>query len=124
MDRICANLFILDGEGDVSVFTGNFTEYLDYLDDKAKFKAKIDKKKSQKTDKTKTNLSYNERKEYNSLEKEIETLEAKLSENEKIFSTESYSSSVYKDALVNHSDTQASLKEKWARWEYLSEFES
>lgn len=124
MDRICDNLFILDGCGEVSVFTGNCTDYLDYQEDKAKFEAKTQKKIIGKPAKTKTSLSYKEQKEYNKIEEEIEMLESKIAENEKIFSNESYSTPIYQEAIKTNPEIQKQLKEKWDRWEYLSQIES
>ena len=130
MDRICERLFVLDGNGDVELFTGNYTDYLDFQEEKnssmRQLKAENNLVNPTATTivKTKTKLSYKEQQEYSTIELDIEKLETELSQYEQVFSIEAYSSPKYQEAMMNHNQIQEKLKQKWERYEYLSQFES
>jgi ATP-binding cassette subfamily F protein uup len=79
MDNLVEHYFVFEGNGLIKDFNGTYDEYktLKELEEQEKLKAAESKKKIEKPQKEKpasTKLSYNERKEFNKLEKEIEQL--------------------------------------------------
>ncbi len=86
MDKIVDNLFVFEGEGNIRVFPGNYSDYRHQaaLEEKEASTQKTVEEKEQpkpeiKQDKPKKKLSYNEQREYDNLEGEIEQLENKKS---------------------------------------------
>ncbi len=91
LDRISDHLFVLEGDGNVKDFPGNYSEYRHYLDVKAKETSKATPKKVEaKTERLhsrKVTLSFKEKKEKEELEKRLDyiltrrkELETKMSE--------------------------------------------
>ncbi len=76
MDKIVDHLFVLDGTGEIQDFPGNYTDYR--LKQSSRIADK-QKSKSQNQDKQNQKATFEQRKTYNRLYKEIEKLEAKKS---------------------------------------------
>src|SRR5699024_1232771 len=76
LDKVVDELIVFEGEGKVSHFYGNYSEYADQLKTK-KQSAKPAKQVEQTAPKKKekTRLSYHEKKEWETIEDEIETEE-------------------------------------------------
>lgn len=128
MDRVCEYLFILKGDGTIDQYPGNYTDFLDYKND-AEALLKKNKKHATNTNtkttkETKKKLSFNEQREYESIDKEIEKLETEKSKLEETFNSADcdFESDTYKKDIVRHKELQTTIDEKWQRWEYLSEF--
>ena len=74
MDKIVDHLFVFRGEGVVEDFPGNYSDFRAYEDSKPKEKiVKVEKKQPEKKP-TQVKLSFEEKREFGSLEKEIERL--------------------------------------------------
>ena len=127
MDKLVDQLFIFHGAGDIQVFPGNYTEYR-LSEDKKEFEKEIIENKTieeNKTasDKNKIKLTYKERLELETLNKDIEKLES-----EKTKLTE-----LLQNASSNHEELMKSgirlttvvdlLDQKGNRWLELSEKE-
>lgn len=86
MDKIVDSLFVFRGEGVVENFPGNYSDFRaydnsnPYVAENTKIEVKEDKNKS-----TKSALSYNEKREFGSLEIEIERLQNQKTRIEKQF---------------------------------------
>ena len=86
MDKIVDSLFVFRGEGVVENFPGNYSDFRaydnsnPYVAENSKIEVKEDKNKS-----TKSALSYNEKREFGSLEVEIERLQNQKTRIEKQF---------------------------------------
>ena len=86
MDKIVDSLFVFRGEGVVENFPGNYSDFRaydnsnPYVAENTKIEVKDDKNKS-----TKSALSYNEKREFGSLEIEIERLQNQKTRIEKQF---------------------------------------
>ncbi len=127
MDRLVDHLFVFEGDGVVKDFPGNYTQYrLDKAqrDKKEKEAAELLKPKKvrqDKVEKTKQKLSYNEQREFQTLEKDIEKLEEKKSEFE-----QKLIGGGNNEDIMNWSKELANLvqliEEKSDRWLELSEF--
>lgn len=85
MDKIVDHLFVFDGAGKISDFPGNYTIYRNEQEEKIRLEqAKSSPKKEKPENKTNSNdtkekkkLSFNEKREFEQLETEIEKLEKK-----------------------------------------------
>ncbi|PZM79744.1 MAG: ABC transporter ATP-binding protein [Candidatus Margulisiibacteriota bacterium] len=130
MDRIVDNLFVLDGKGTISGYPGNYTDYLDF---KKELDAEIEKTKREEkqiefeaSKKTviavKKKLSYKEQQEYDSIENDIERLEAEKETLQSIYSAQMYDPKTYEDTNRRLQDIEVLLETKWNRYEYLLQF--
>jgi ABC transport system ATP-binding/permease protein len=78
MDQLVDHLFVFQGDGAIKDFPGNYTDYREWADEKeleAASKPAPKKEDGQKAEEKKK-LSFNEKKEHESLEKEIAALES------------------------------------------------
>ena len=72
MDKIVDHLFVFEGEGKISGFPGNYSDYRIYEDSNPKSTKNIEKKEdTRKTNPTKSELSQQEKREFGKLEKDI-----------------------------------------------------
>ena len=78
MDRLTNQLFILEGEGFLDIYAGNYTDYRLEKEEEAKkpLQSRNEVEKKEKT--TKSKLSFKEEKELESLETEIPELEIRV----------------------------------------------
>jgi ABC transport system ATP-binding/permease protein len=78
MDKLTDHLFIFKGDGHIVDFPGNYSDYKNQLDHEVKVSVKTQPKTRNKqvSSPEKRKLSFNEKKEYETLEKEIHKLEA------------------------------------------------
>ncbi len=86
MDKIVDHLFVFEGDGKVEDFPGNYSDYRVYEDSKPKeetlIKTKVD---SRKKTTTKAKLTFKEKKEFDTIESDIELLNIQKKEIEAIF---------------------------------------
>lgn len=126
MDQVVDHLFVFRGNGIVKDFPGSYTLYREWLTKLEKEEKKAErttiKKDKPKQEKVKTKLSFNEKREFEQLEKDIAELESEKAELENEISSGSLSS----DDLIAKSNRVGEiinlLDEKSDRWLELSEF--
>ena len=128
LDRICNKIFAYEGIGKIHIFTGNYSDYDIYKEIQGiKFKEDIKeeskkiplKKEKPKTSK-KLKFTYNEQKEFETIDADIEKLEKKIEslENDSIkFSTDFIK---LQEILTEKSNMESELEYKYERWEYLN----
>jgi len=125
LDKLSDHLFIFEGEGKIKDYYGPYSKYSFEKENKKTSLPKPDEKKP-KEDKTKvkTKLSFNEKREYESLEKEIEELETERAALEIAMS----SGELNFEDLNAKSERIAELIEliddKTLRWMELDEYKS
>jgi len=130
MDQVVDHLFVFKGDGVVKDFPGNYSHFREWLNkiEQAKkkeisstFKGKKEKQIKEQP-KVKTKLSFNEKREFEQLEKEIEELETEKQQLEKEISSGQLTS----DDLMKKSNRVGEviqlLDQKSDRWLELSEF--
>jgi ABC transport system ATP-binding/permease protein len=103
MDKIVDNLFVFRGQGEIENFPGNYSDFRAYEDsaDVAQKEDNKAEKKDWKQNNPTGNLTFNEQKEYQKIEKEIKELEAQKITIEQLFS----------DGKVADADISAKAKE-------------
>ena len=88
MDKIVDHLFVFRGDGEIEDFPGNYSDFRAYEDsaDVAQKEENKAEKKNWKQNNPTGNLSFNEQKEYQKIEKEIKDLESQKVAIEQLFS--------------------------------------
>ena len=121
MDKIVDSLFVFRGNGIVENFPGNYSDYRAYEDSKPKEKAiKIEKQQKKSSPTNKTKLSFVEKKEFGSLEEDIERLVRKKKTIESSFLNEELTQNDIKEKSEELQQVLSSLEEKEERWLELS----
>lgn len=131
MDKVVDHLMVFNGDADLQLYPGNYTQYREWKSEEEKRSAQEEKQvkesseKEKKVQKTteKTKLTYKERLEFEGLESEIEELEQeKESLNEYLSS-----GTLSPDELISVSNRIGEvinlIDEKTLRWLELSEFQ-
>lgn len=125
MDKIVDHLFVF-GEGKVTDFPGNYSDYRDIkaLELEAKYEESSQSSsesstKSKSVPDQKSNLSFNEQKLYKKLEKGIHSLENRKEKLEAEFLKELNAKEV-KDKTIELQDIQKELESKTEQWFELS----
>ena len=125
LDRTVNELFVFAGNGRLQSFTGNYSEYVEKKRKEAKPLPlpSNDKKEesNEKGKKVKTKLSFQEQREYDSIEDEITALEEKLVQldNEMVKHANDYVS--LQELTQEKNITEAALEGKIERWSELNE---
>ena len=120
MDKIVDSLFVFRGDGVVENFPGNYSDYRTYEDSKPKEKVvKVEKKQAVITP-SKVKLSFEEKREFGSLEKDIERLGRKKKSIEASFMQEGISQEQVKEKSEELYKVISSLEEKEERWFEIS----
>jgi ATP-binding cassette subfamily F protein uup len=121
MDRIVDHLFVFEGEGVINDFPGNYSDYRIYEDSNPSANPVKEKKEdSRKGDPSTGQLSYQEKKEFSKLEKEIANLEKKKNLIETAFSMNEISPENIDKESVKLQEILKVLEEKEERWLELS----
>ena len=88
MDKIVDQLFVFRGQGEIETFPGNYSDFRAYEDsaDVAQKEENKAEKKDWKQNNPTGNLTFNEQKEYQKIEREIKDLELDKAKIEQLFS--------------------------------------
>lgn len=130
MDKLVDHLFVLEGNGQVKDFNGTYSEYK-LAKRETKYAATAEAAKStpkssspvQETQESeKRKLSYNEKKELETIEKDIEKMEKRKKEIEALFMDSSMSGDQISELSKEMGEIEKSIEEKENRWLELSEF--
>ncbi len=133
MDKIVDHLFVFEGEGTVSDFPGNYTIYRNKVEEdqereQAKAKAqnqaqeKVQAKvKTEEKGQGKRKLTFNEKREFEQLEKDIPALEQQKEELEEAMNSGSLPHDELYEKSLELDKIKTLLDEKEMRWLELSE---
>ena len=132
MDKVVDHLMVFNGSGDIRDFPGNYTQYRDWKEFKEEEEKKVEKEKQKQLDDKKDSrvrlndkrkMSYNEKREYENLEGEIE----KLEEEKSLLEADLCSGTLSVEELTEKSkrlpEIADLIDEKSMRWLELSEIE-
>ena len=121
MDKIVDSLFVFRGNGIVENFPGNYSDYRAYEDSKPKEKViKIEKQQKESTPPNKTKLSFVEKREFGSLEEDIDRLARKKKVIESSFLNEELTQPQIQEKSEELQKVLSSLEKKEERWLELS----
>ncbi|PIB27700.1 ABC transporter [Maribacter sp. 4U21] len=125
MDKIVDHLFVFKGDGVVTDFPGNYSDYRAYEDSQViEQRAQKDKgdtsKKTWKKTETTNKLSYTEQKEYKQLERDIQKMESKKAALQDKFTDASLSGEEIATLSIELGELSDTIDKKTERWFELS----
>mgnify|MGYP000085433869 CR=1 FL=1 len=124
MDKIVDNLFVFRGEGQIDNFPGNYSDFRAYEDSKVKEYREAKEAKKEVITPVKTAkkgvLSFDEKREWGLLEKDIERLQKKKETIEGKFNRAEFLPEEINDKSVELQQITDDLEEKEERWLELS----
>jgi len=121
MDRIVDHLFVFEGDGVISDFPGNYTDYRAYEDSREPEAQTQEKKEdTRKSVSAAGQLSYQEKREFNKLEKEIALLEKKKARIEERFAENAIPADEIEQESLSLQELLDELEAAEERWLELS----
>lgn len=122
MDKIVDHLFVFRGEGEIEDFPGNYSDFRAYEDsaDVAQKEENKAEKKDWKQNNPIGNLTFNEQKEYQKIEREIKDLEIQKTNIEQLFSDGKIEESAIEKKANELKNIINKIEEKEERWFELS----
>lgn len=130
LDRIVNRIFSFEGQGEVRQFEGGYSDYLirKELEKEPEEQPKETKKeKSQQSKATwkqrekKLKFSYNEQKEFEIIDEEIEKLEMKIESLDEEMAKNATNSVKLRELMEKKAEAETKLEEKMERWVYLND---
>jgi ATP-binding cassette subfamily F protein uup len=122
MDKIVDHLFVFRGDGEIEDFPGNYSDFRAYEDsaDVAQKEENKAEKKDWKQNNPTGNLTFNEQKEYQKIEKEIKDLEIQKVAIEQLFSDGKVADSDIEKKAKDLEEIIQKIETKEERWFELS----
>lgn len=130
LDRVCNKIFAYEGRGKINIYTGNYSDYLDYreqeniefeeFEDKVKEEKPKAPKKEKPKAKNKPKFSYNEQREFDTIDEDIEKLEDKIASLEEDTSKYATDFTKLQEIIDEKTKLENELQVKYERWEYLN----
>jgi ABC transport system ATP-binding/permease protein len=122
MDKIVDHLFVFRGDGEIEDFPGNYSDFRAYEDsaDVAQKEENKAEKKDWKQNNPTGNLSFNEQKEYQKIEKEIKDLESQKVAIEQLFSDGKVADADIEKKAKDLEEIIQKIETKEERWFELS----
>ncbi|CUW13850.1 ABC-F family ATP-binding cassette domain-containing protein [Leuconostoc gasicomitatum] len=122
LDKVASQLYMFQGQGVVERYDGLFSQYLiEHADDRLNVSEKIAVSKSKSVTIQKKKLTYNEKKEWETIEDDIAKLEARLGAIPDDMAKNGTDYVKLGDLQKESDKLEAELDKKMDRWEYLSE---
>ncbi|MFD1630107.1 ABC-F family ATP-binding cassette domain-containing protein [Pseudopedobacter beijingensis] len=124
VDKLTDQLFIMEGNGEIKIFNGNYSSYRieqEELKTKEKSIVKTENKPTPLPTKEKSKLSYKEKLEFDKLSADIETLEIEIKKLETALANESSDIDKINQIIEQLEENKESLEEMSFRWLELSE---
>lgn len=126
LDRVAEKIFSFDGEGEVSIYFGNYTEFEEKRKSESELvpveeKSSQDVQKEKPKEKVKTKFSYKEQKEFDEIDGKIESLEKELVSVEELMSLHAADFEKLSPLLEKKAQIEDALDVAMERWTYLNE---
>lgn len=131
LDRVCNKIFAYEGRGKIHIYTGNYSNYLNFREQEniefeefeeyeiKQEKPKVNKKEKPKV-KNKPKFSYNEQREFDTIDEDIEKLEEKIASLEEDTSKYATDFTKLQEIMDEKTKLEDELQKKYERWEYLN----
>ncbi|MGG2466706.1 ABC-F family ATP-binding cassette domain-containing protein [Paraclostridium bifermentans] len=126
LDRICNKIFAYSGNGEIDIFTGNYSDYLifkesqpdeiEIVEEKPRNEVKKEKPKNNK----KLKFTFNEQREFDTIDDDISSLENKIQSIDDNLDKYSTDFTKLQEMLDEKSNLEKELEFKYERWEYLN----
>ena len=137
LDRVVRRIFSFEGNGVIDQYEGGYTDYINrkkekgLLEENALLKTKSSSAGKSDSDKTqkeeykirnkKLKFSYNEKREYETIEDDIAKLEEKIEKLDGEIVKNATNSVKLRELMESKEETETLLMEKMDRWEYLED---
>ncbi|MBR4944320.1 MAG: ABC-F family ATP-binding cassette domain-containing protein [Peptococcaceae bacterium] len=124
LDRIAHRIFAFEGNGRVDIHTGNYSDYAERKQLEVPEEPEViekEKKTDTRQRAQKIKFTYQEAKEYETIEADIETLEAKINQCDNDMAANSTDFVKLNEIGKIKEELELQLVEKMERWEYLME---
>jgi ATP-binding cassette subfamily F protein uup len=125
MDKIVDHLFVFDGEGNIKDFPGSYTiwrnKQLEEEEQEKKLKKPEPKEQSKSVKVKERKLNFNEKRELEQLEKDIETLENEKTQINDELNSGTLTNEQLQEKSIRFNAISGLLEEKEMRWLELSE---
>ncbi len=131
LDRVCNKIFAFEGNGDVTIYHGNHSDYLIQKEIKNNTgnntlvnEAKVKKEKPKRENQNRQlKFSFKEQKEFKEIDKIVSDLEEKLENIQEEIELNSTNYSKLEELISEKEETELLLLEKYERQEYLNELD-
>jgi ATP-binding cassette subfamily F protein uup len=122
VDRITEKVFAFKGAGEIEIYYGNYSEYLEEKEEKEiKIKKEEAKEKTLNERKKTSKLTYMEQKEFEEIDDKIITLEEEIKQLEVKINEAAKDYEALKELLKKKEQLDNKLNETMDRWVYLTE---
>lgn len=123
LDRVVDRILAFDGHGNINQYEGGYTDYRNKISGTLEpvNESKEVKVKTEKSQERKRKLSYNEKREYETIDEEIAELEGKIEDIEKGIAEKSSDYSELNRLMEEKAELESELEKKMDRWVYLNE---
>ena len=125
LDRVCNKIFAYEGEGIIRIYTGNYSDYIQFKEalDAREFQEKAVREKNtgRSHRESRPKFSFQEKKEFETIDDEIEQLETAISEVDGKMAENTSDYVLLQELMKEKSNMEARLEHKMERWEYLNE---
>ncbi|MGL5751526.1 MAG: ABC-F family ATP-binding cassette domain-containing protein [Paraclostridium sp.] len=134
LDRICNKIFAYEGNGIIHIYTGNYSEYLNYKETqgieftefeynknnivKASISTSVKKEKPKNDIKLK--FTFNEQREFDSIDDDISSLEEKIQNLEEDLTNFATDFTKLQEVMNKKEELEKELEYKYEKWEYLN----
>ena len=122
LDKVVGQLIVLKGDGDIDTFYGNYSEFLEkdtVLPERKK--TEIKEEASQKDKPKKKRMSYNEQREFETIEDDIAKVESRLEEISTEMNNTGSDFEKAQKLIEEESQLNERLEHLIERWTYLTE---
>lgn len=122
LDRIAERIFAFEGDGVIRQYEGGYSDYLRARnpEEEKKPKEKADKKSWKQKD-TRLKFTYNEQREYETIDEDIEKLEEKIAATEQQMEENASQYTKLGELTEEKAKLEQQLNEKMERWVYLND---
>ena len=127
VDRIVEHVFAFE-DGEINLYNGGYSDYLDLLKEREREKSKSEGVKEKKEtaasrnkSESKRRISFNDRREYETIDGELQKLEEAILEKEGMISEAATNHSLLQQLLAEKEELEKQLELKMERWMYLTE---
>ena len=124
LDKVVEQLLILEGSGKIGTYYGNYSEYLEQLSqkpEKDKADVKIHNSSSVKDKPKKKKMTYNEQREFETIEDEISDVEKRLEEIAVELNNTGSNFEKAQELMSEENELNEKLDYMIERWTYLTE---
>jgi ABC transport system ATP-binding/permease protein len=124
LDRVVKRLFSFEQNGKIQQFEGSYSEYMEVSEPALEVineAAQMDKIKSEKVKTQKLKFSYQEQKDFETIDEEVAKLEADIEQADKDIDQSATDFPKLNKLMEQKSQLEAKLEEKMERWMYLTE---